>query len=101
MAQEDFRARQPLLLREEINRLEEELEDKYYQFGRDVYEATERGIAEINHLVDKLVDAKVRYSALTGGTACDKCLTLNPPENDFCSKCGTPLPVAESRDEKG
>lgn len=95
MAQEESRARQSLLLQQEMGQLEEELTQRYYELGRDVYEATERGVAEINRLVDRLVEAKVKYAALCEAVTCPACLTLNSCESVYCCKCGARLPAPE------
>lgn len=95
MALEDARSRQALLLEQELEELERQLTERYYQFGRDIYEAAERGVSEINRLVDRLVEAKVKHAALCREAQCPACLALNDGESIFCRQCGEKLPRQE------
>ncbi len=80
--------KQAVLLESKIIKLEREIDEKYYQLGRSIYELADRKFDEIDRIVDNLVDAKVHLSQLQGHHMCVHCLAQNPIENHYCGKCG-------------
>ncbi|MDR2932475.1 MAG: hypothetical protein LBV27_05140 [Oscillospiraceae bacterium] len=95
MASVDERARvsekQAVLLEEDLLKLEKELENKYCQLGKNVYEAADHMVSEINDTVDRLVEAKIRLRDMREQNTCLSYLAANPKHNRFCGKCGRPL----------
>lgn len=83
--------KQALLLEEEQARLEQELDQKYYQLGREIYEAADRGVSEINALVDRLVETKLKLCKIREHRVCPYCLSQSPMEDQYCGKCGRRL----------
>lgn len=81
-------AKDILSLEEDITKLGEVLSAKYYQLGKRVYEITEHESKEINSLVDRLVEAKIKLSNMKNQCVCLNCMAQNPKENAYCGKCG-------------
>jgi len=87
------KVKQAVLLEEDITKLEEELTDKYYQLGKSIYELSDRKVAEINQLVDRLVETKIRLSNTKNSGICVYCMAENPKLNTYCGKCGKKLEI--------
>ena len=84
-------SKQVFLLEDDLTVLEKELGDKYYQLGKYIYELSERRMDEIDRLVNRLVETKVKLSQLKRQCICAYCLGSNPKENKYCGICGKEL----------
>lgn len=82
------KARSLILLEEDIDKMEEELSARYYQLGKCIYEIADCKGKEINSLVDRLVEAKLKLVSIKEQQICLICMAQNPKENAYCGKCG-------------
>lgn len=82
------KAEQIILLEEKREELTAQLKDCYLQLGREVYEITENKAKEIHRLLERLIDTKVKHSALKELHLCLNCMTQNPSSHRFCCHCG-------------
>lgn len=88
--------KQAVHLEEDIAELEKELAEKYYTLGKGIYEIAESRVGEINELVDRLVDTKVRLAEVKRQQICPHCLAQNPADHLYCGKCGRKMEQEES-----
>jgi len=93
--QEKSDDKQIVLLEEDLCVLETELHENYYRLGKTVYEHAERRIEEINGLVNRLVEAKIKLTKLRQERICAYCLHPNAAGSRFCGGCGKPLEQEE------
>lgn len=88
-------------LEHSLRSAEEALEQRYRDLGRSVLETAEAESAEINHLLDEVIELKRRLSCARADIECPACLNLNAPGSRYCSHCGTALPEFNALQQKG
>ena len=81
--------------------LKSELNKKYQQYGKAVYnkesnETTERLEKEIAELIESIADVTKLYESLKNSKACSTCGEHMPKEAKFCPLCG----AVQNSDEK-
>lgn len=83
------------MLEQEIAELEQQLCERFYYLGKDLFEAASDHIDGINMLVDVLIEKRLELVRQKGQRICEHCLTPNEAENTYCGHCGQKLDLED------
>lgn len=95
-------------LNTEINRLMAEIEDLQFEIGKAYYEDNKHKsagpyvehISRINNLEHEVRVRNEKLLAYKGMQYCEKCSSVVASDDEFCSKCGTPVPQSKWQEQK-
>lgn len=71
------------------------LQQQYTLLGKDIYDITAQHAACINALLEEIITLKSKLNRLHRQQPCPYCQAYNPPQNQFCSRCGHALPAIQ------
>jgi adenylate kinase len=78
-------------IEQNLNKAQTELNEHYYNFGKQMLEMADREDKEISTLVDEIIKLKNQLNEQRQTRQCPKCLEVNNNENRYCSHCGNKL----------
>lgn len=78
----------PNNLKKKIAKTRAELDEEYYQLGKNVFESTDKANIKISTLIDQLIDYRIKLHDIKYVMNCSICGAENSHDNHYCQNCG-------------
>lgn len=86
-------------LEEKLDKMEFELQERYYEMGKTLLELAGSEQRAIDRLLERIIQARRQLAKAKHEIACPACLSYNTPDSTYCRKCGEKLPLAQDEKE--
>lgn len=82
-------------LEEQITGLENQLQQRYCQMGKELLELADGELKAVNGLVDDIIHARRKLATARREIQCANCMAYNTADSNYCKHCGSMLDTKE------
>lgn len=86
-------------MEEKLRKLEHTLQRRYSEMGKGLLEMADQEQREIDRLVDEMIAIRKELAQAKNELRCESCTAFNPPDSNYCRRCGAKLPAIYGKKE--